>query len=84
MSAKSGVDYIVTSDRVTFADGEQIKVLPITLINSEVPRIERQFIVRLLNGTSGEAIIGTISTATVIIGKTFDANGVFGKLHLNL
>lgn len=79
-TAVSGVDYVVTSDRVTLADGETSKLVPITLVNSAVPRLQRYFAVNLLNETTGGAVIGTPSTSTIIIDETDDAHGVFGKM----
>ena len=84
VTAVSGVDYIATSDRVTLADGETIKAVPITLIDSATPRLERSFVVNLVNFTTGGAVLGTPSASTITIGKTFDALGIFGKLSWNI
>jgi Calx-beta domain len=78
-TAVSGVDYVVTSDRVTFGDGETLKPVPITLVNSAVPRLQRYFTVQLMNDTTGGAVIGTPSTSSIIIDETLDAHGIFGR-----
>jgi len=77
-TAVSGIDFIATADRVTLADGEAMKLVPVTLINSATPRLERYFTVQLLNDTTGGAVIGAPSISTIYVGKTFDAQGIFG------
>ena len=84
-TAEYGADFITTSDHVTLADGESVKLVPVTLINSETPRLQRYFTVRLLNQTAtGGAVIGQPASCNVVITETADAHGVFGTLHCTL
>lgn len=78
-SAQLGVDYVLTSDRVTFADGVAVLPVPLTLINNPAPSLQRSFSIVMLNDTIGGAVVGSPSTATVFIQETYDARGIFGK-----
>ena len=74
-----GVDYTLSSNQVSLADGENIKPVPITLIHSTVPKLSRSFSIRLTNSTTGGAAIGHPSECIVTILETDDAHGIFGK-----
>lgn len=78
-SAQSGVDYVMTADRVTFADGVASLPVPVTLINNAAPSLQRSFTIVMLNDTIGGAVVGSLSTATVVIQETYDAHGIFGE-----
>lgn len=78
-TAVSGVDYIATSDQITLGDGEATKLVPVTLVNSASPRLQRYFSLQLLNVTTGGAVLGQPSSSTITIGETGDAHGIFGE-----
>ena len=79
LTAVRGVDYTVSSDYVSLADGENIKLVPVTLIpSSTLPKLARSFSVRLLNSTTGGAAVGQPAECVVTILETDDAHGIFG------
>jgi len=78
LTAVPGVDYTVSGDHVSLADGENIKLVPVTLIPSTVPKLARSFSVRLLNSTTGGAAVGHPAECIVTILQTEDAHGIFG------
>ena len=85
-TAVLGVDYTVSGNHVSLADGENMKLVPVTLIPSTVPKLSRSFSVRLLNSTTGGAAVGHPAECIVTILETEDAHGIFGdnQFHLSL
>jgi len=79
LTAVLGVDFTVSGDQVSLADGENSKLVPITLIRSTVPKLARSFSVRLLNSTTGGAAVGHPAECIVTIQDTEDAHGIFGN-----
>jgi len=80
-TAVFGIDYTVSSDQVSLADGEDMKLVPVTLIRSTVPKLSRSFSVHLLNSTTGGAAVGQPAECIVTILETQDAHGIFGNHH---
>ena len=78
-TAVLGVDYTVSSDQVALADGENIKLVPVTLIQSTVPKLARSFTIRLINSTTGGAAVGHPAECVITIQETKDAHGIFGN-----
>ena len=81
LTAELSVDYTVSADHVILSDGENIKLVPVTLIASTSPKLARSFIVRLLNSTTGGAAVGRLAQCTVTVLETYDAHGVFGNQY---
>lgn len=81
-TAVRGVDYTVSGDQLSLADGENSKLVPVTLIRSTVPKLARTFAIRLLNSTTGGAAVGHPAECVVTILETVDAHGIFGNYHL--
>jgi len=79
-TAVLGVDYTLSSDHVSLADGESMKLIPITLIPSTAPKLARGFTIRLLNSTTGGAAVGHPAECIVTIQETADAHGIFGNI----
>jgi len=78
VTAVLGTDYTVSRDHVSLADGENTKLVPVTLIGSTVPKLARSFSVRLVNSTTGGAAVGQPAECTVTVLETDDARGIFG------
>lgn len=84
LTAVLGTDYTVSGSQVSLDDGENMQMVPITLIRSPVPKLARSFAVRLLNSTTGGAAIGHPAECIVTILETEDAHGIFGKHKLTI
>ena len=82
LTAVLGTDYTVSGSQVVLANGENMQLVPITLIRSPVPKLARSFTVRLLNSTTGGAAVGHPAECIVTILETRDAHGIFGNHRL--
>jgi len=82
LTAVLGVDYTVSHDQVSLADGENSQLVPVTLIRSTAPKLARSFSIRLLNSTTGGAAVGHPAECIVTIQETEDAHGIFGNQQL--
>jgi len=83
LTAVLGVDYTVSGDEVSLLDGENLQLVPVTLISSTVPKLARSFSIRLLNSTTGGAAVGHPAECIVTIQETKDAHGIFGNQRLS-
>jgi len=84
LNAVLGIDFTVSGDRVSLADGENSKLIPVMLIRSTVPKLARRFSIRLLNSTTGGAAVGHPAECVVTIQETEDAHGIFGDYCLHV
>lgn len=75
----SGEDYTVASSDVVLLEGETSKAVPIYIINDISPEVEESFQVLLLNQTTGGAMVGDITEATIVIEASDDPYGSFGN-----
>lgn len=67
-TATGGVDYTSSSGTLTFAPGETVKVVPVTILNSGAYVGDRTFTISLTNPQ--QATLGDTSQATVSIRET--------------
>jgi len=65
-TATNGVDYIGVTNTLTFAPGDRIKLVPITILNDSVKEPSKSFRVTLSNPTGG-GVLGSVQLATVWI-----------------
>jgi len=79
LTAVLGTDYAVSGSHVSLADGENMQLVPVTLVRSAVPKLARSFSVRLINSTTGGAAVGHPAECVVTILETQDAHGMFGN-----
>uniref|UniRef100_A0AAV2MS74 Staphylococcus aureus surface protein A n=1 Tax=Knipowitschia caucasica TaxID=637954 RepID=A0AAV2MS74_KNICA len=70
-------DYIVASTDVLLLEDESSKYIPILIIDDNEPEIEETFHVVLKNVTTGGAVLGPLTRATVTILPSDDPFGVF-------
>ncbi|XP_053146642.1 adhesion G-protein coupled receptor V1 isoform X4 [Hemicordylus capensis] len=77
ITAIAGEDYSVASSDVVLLEGETSKAVPIYIINDINPEIEESFLVQLLNQTTGGALVGGLTRATVTIEASDDPFGSF-------
>ena len=82
-TAKDGLDFAVTSSMIMFGANERRKPVPIEIADDILPEIEETFVIRLLNLTTGGAVIGDPSVAEITILPSDDPFGAFGEC-LNL
>lgn len=82
-SATKGIDFIETSGRLTFRDGEAVQTFSIPVLNDNQVEADETVELRLVNAesTPAGAQIGSVGTAILTI-KNDDTNPV-GKLHFN-
>lgn len=74
----TGEDYIVLSTDVLLLEGESSKYIPIFVLDDLLPEIEETFLVVLSNKTTGDAVLGELTQATVTILPSDDPFGAFG------
>lgn len=60
-------------------EGESSKSVPIYVINDVVPELQETFLVELINQTTGGALLGELTRATITILPSDDPFGAFGK-----
>ncbi|XP_059825311.1 adhesion G-protein coupled receptor V1 [Hypanus sabinus] len=77
MTARAGEDYSIASSDVILLEGETSKAVPIYLLNDMLPEPEESFHVKLINETTGGAVLGAITLATVTIEASDDPYGSF-------
>ncbi|XP_073480601.1 adhesion G-protein coupled receptor V1 isoform X2 [Aquarana catesbeiana] len=77
ITATAGEDYTVASSDVVLLEGETSKAVPIYIINDISPEVEESFQVLLLNQTTGGAMVGEITEATIVIEASDDPYGSF-------
>ncbi|XP_068103893.1 adhesion G-protein coupled receptor V1 [Hyperolius riggenbachi] len=77
ITATAGEDYTVASTDVVLLEGETSKAVPIYIINDISPEVEESFQILLLNQTTGGAMLGDITEATIIIEASDDPFGSF-------
>ncbi|KAK7934133.1 hypothetical protein WMY93_005029 [Mugilogobius chulae] len=70
-------DYIVASTDVLLLEGESSKYIPIFVLDDNEPEIEETFRVVLNNVTTGGAVLGPLTWATITILPSDDPFGVF-------
>ena len=80
-TAVLGTQVAISSDRVYFADGESIRPVPITIINNLIPQPELYFDIKILNQTTGGAVVGGHTVTHVTIQASLDVHGIFGKSY---
>lgn len=73
-----GEDYSVASTDVVLLEGESSKSVPIYVINDAIPELEETFLIELLNQTTGGALLGELTRATITILPSDDPFGAFG------
>lgn len=73
-----GEDYSVASTDVVLLEGESSKSVPIYVINDMVPELEEKFLIELINQTTGGALLGEPTRATITILPSDDPFGAFG------
>ncbi|KAM5191785.1 adhesion G-protein coupled receptor V1 [Mantella aurantiaca] len=77
ITATAGEDYTVASSDVVLLEGETSKAVPIYIINDISPEVEESFQVLLLNQTTGGAMVGDVTVATIVIEASDDPYGSF-------
>ncbi|XP_051876623.1 adhesion G-protein coupled receptor V1 [Pristis pectinata] len=77
MTARAGEDYSIASSDVILLEGETSKAVPIYLLNDIIPELEESFHVKLINETTGGAVLGAITQATITIEASDDPYGSF-------
>ena len=77
-TAKPGIDYTVTAQSVTIADGQNRILLPIFIVNDNKPEFNETFIVRLLR--KGDVLIGSPAECRVTIMKNDYPYGLIGMI----
>uniref|UniRef100_A0A3B4AIJ3 Adhesion G protein-coupled receptor V1 n=1 Tax=Periophthalmus magnuspinnatus TaxID=409849 RepID=A0A3B4AIJ3_9GOBI len=70
-------DYIVASTDVLLLEGETSKYIPIFVLDDNEPEIEETFRVVLNNVTTGGAVLGPLTRATITIMPSDDPFGIF-------
>ncbi|XP_030832667.1 adhesion G-protein coupled receptor V1 isoform X3 [Strongylocentrotus purpuratus] len=78
-----GVDFLLTSGKITLADGQSEAFIPITIIDDTLKEFSESFNIRL-TGTEGGALLGGNLTATVVISKSDGPDGLIGFTLSNL
>lgn len=79
-SPPTGEDYSVASTDVVLLEGESSKSVPVYVINDVVPELEESFLIELINQTTGGALLGELTRATITILPSDDPFGAFGEL----
>ncbi|XP_038661208.1 adhesion G-protein coupled receptor V1 isoform X3 [Scyliorhinus canicula] len=77
VTARVGEDYSVASSDVILLEGETSKAVPIYLLNDIIPELEESFRLELINETTGGAVLGAITEATITIEASDDPYGSF-------
>uniref|UniRef100_UPI00398F1058 adhesion G-protein coupled receptor V1 isoform X2 n=1 Tax=Pristiophorus japonicus TaxID=55135 RepID=UPI00398F1058 len=77
MTARVGEDYSIASSDVILLEGETSKAVPIYLLNDIIPELEESFYIELINETTGGAVLGTVTQATITIEASDDPYGSF-------
>ncbi|GCB66672.1 hypothetical protein scyTo_0007916 [Scyliorhinus torazame] len=77
MTARVGEDYSIASSDVILLEGETSKAVPIYLLNDIIPELEESFRIELINETTGGAVLGAITEATITIEASDDPYGSF-------
>ncbi|XP_048383057.2 adhesion G-protein coupled receptor V1 isoform X4 [Stegostoma tigrinum] len=77
MTARVGDDYSIASSDVLLLEGETSKAVPIYLLNDIIPELEESFRVELINETTGGAVLGAVTQATITIEASDDPYGSF-------
>ncbi|XP_078413685.1 adhesion G-protein coupled receptor V1 [Cetorhinus maximus] len=78
MTARVGEDYSIASSDVILLEGETSKAVPIYLLNDIIPELEESFRIELINETTGGAVLGAVTQATITIEASDDPYGSFG------
>ncbi len=69
LTAVAGQDYLDTAGTLTFAPGEILKPVTVTLLNDAIPETNKTFRLTLRN-PSGGGVLGTTASATITITDT--------------
>ncbi|XP_043565048.1 adhesion G-protein coupled receptor V1 isoform X2 [Chiloscyllium plagiosum] len=77
MTARAGEDYSIASSDVLLLEGETSKAVPIYLLNDRIPELEESFRIELINETTGGAVLGAVTQATITIEASDDPYGTF-------
>ncbi|XP_067885769.1 adhesion G-protein coupled receptor V1 [Heterodontus francisci] len=77
MTARVGEDYSIASSDVILLEGETSKAVPIYLLNDIIPELEESFHIELINETTGGAVLGAVTEATITIEASDDPYGSF-------
>ncbi|XP_078070005.1 adhesion G-protein coupled receptor V1 [Mustelus asterias] len=77
MTARVGEDYSIASSDVILLEGETSKAVPIYLLNDIIPELEESFRIELVNKTTGGAVLGAVTEATITIEASDDPYGTF-------
>jgi len=80
MSALYGLDYTISSTEITLLNGQSEKIIPLSIINDNIPEPDEQFLVHLLPQIDGGAILGNVTECVVTIQESDFLHGAFGKL----
>lgn len=72
-----GEDYSVASSDVILLEGETSKAVPIYILNDITPEIDESFRVELINQTTGGAVLGKLTKATITIEASDDPQWIF-------
>ncbi|XP_041464132.1 adhesion G-protein coupled receptor V1-like [Lytechinus variegatus] len=78
-----GVDFLLTSGKITLSDGQSEAFIPVTIIDDTLKEFSESFNIRL-TGTEGGALLGGNLTATVVISKSDGPDGLIGFTLSNL
>ncbi|XP_029019275.1 adhesion G-protein coupled receptor V1 isoform X2 [Betta splendens] len=76
-TASISEDYSVASSDVVLLEGESSKSVPIYVINDMVPEVEETFFIELINQTTGGALLGEPTRASITILPSDDPFGAF-------
>uniref|UniRef100_A0A3Q3J0J5 Adhesion G-protein coupled receptor V1 n=1 Tax=Monopterus albus TaxID=43700 RepID=A0A3Q3J0J5_MONAL len=77
VTARVSEDYSVASTDVVLLEGESSKSVPIYVIDDVVPELEETFLIELINQTTGGAVLGELTHATITILPSDDPFGAF-------
>ncbi|XP_061673206.1 adhesion G-protein coupled receptor V1 isoform X2 [Syngnathoides biaculeatus] len=77
LTARVSEDYSVASSDVVLLEGESSKSVPIYVINDVLPELEETVVVELINQTTGGALLGELTRATITILPSDDPFGAF-------
>ncbi|XP_052793587.1 adhesion G-protein coupled receptor V1-like [Mya arenaria] len=75
-TALSGIDFLVLFNSVTLKRGETSAPLPLRVIDDTLPEVAEMFSVQL-DQVSGGGVLGSVTSATIIIHASDDPNGAF-------
>ena len=78
-----GSDYQISSYTITLMDGQRDAVVPIRIINDDLPEFNESFVIRLEESSlTGGATLGFPRECTVTILENDYPYGLFGMFYL--